>query len=141
MIQNPEQHQSLLDSPDSALTEILRWSSTNAYVQRLARRDFRFADQQIRAGDVVTLWNVSANRDDRQFPQPHRFDITRSPNRYLSYGSGLHRCVGAPLAQIGLTVLFERLVRHRVRFDLAGDVVPLHSNFILGTARLPLTYR
>jgi cytochrome P450 len=86
----------------------------------------------------VTLWNVSANRDPAQFPDPDLFDVTRSPNRHLSYGAGIHRCIGAPAAQRELSLLFEALLATPARFRLAGTPRRLRSNFILGTTSLPL---
>ncbi len=123
---------------DSAVGEMVRWSSTNAYVQRVALRDTVIGDQLIGAGQIVTLWNVSANYDEEQFPNAHTFDLARSPNRHLSYGSGLHRCIGASFAQVELSVLLERLVAAGVEFELAGPVRRLWSNFILGITELPL---
>jgi cytochrome P450 len=141
LIEEPAQWRLLTDRPGllgSAVNEMLRWSSTNAYVQRVALRDVELAGRQISAGDSVTLWNVSANRDEDQFADPGRFDITRTPNRHLSYGSGIHRCIGATLAHVELSTLFQRLMRERAGFTLAGEVMSLRSNFILGTTAMPL---
>lgn len=141
LAENPEEWAKLQAEPgllDSGLNEILRWSSTNAYVQRVAMRDVDFHGRQIRKGDSVTLWNVSANRDERQFPRAHEFHVDRSPNRHLTYGSGIHRCVGAPVAQVELPILYRELLDRRVRFTISGEVVRLRSNFILGVTHLPL---
>jgi cytochrome P450 len=141
LIEHPDQHDLLRASPrllGGAMEEMLRWSTTNAYVQRLATRDVRCRDVQIRAGDSVTLWNFSANRDESKFPAADRFDIARSPNRHLSYGAGIHRCIGAPIAQVELSLLFERLIAAGLTFRLAGEVRRLRSNFILGITRLPV---
>jgi len=124
--------------PDTAVNEMVRWASTNAYVQRVARSTVTIRDKTVRAGDSVTLWNVSANRDDEQFADPDRFDVTRTPNRHVSYGVGVHRCIGATLAGVELSVLFGRLADLGVRFERAGEVRRLRSNFILGTNALPL---
>jgi cytochrome P450 len=141
LIENPAQYERLLRSPtllDSALEEMLRYSSTNAYVQRVARRDVVRRGVQIRQGDSVTLWNFSANRDEEQFPNAAAFDVARTPNRHLTYGSGLHRCIGAPIAQAELGLLFGRLIADRIRFRQAGPARRLRSNFILGITELPL---
>lgn len=122
----------------SALEEMLRWSSTNAYVQRVATRDTSVRGVHIPAGDVVTLWNVSANRDPGQFTDPDRFDITRTPNRHLSFGSGIHRCVGAPTGNAEIVEAFTALVDSGLDFRLAGDPVRLRSNFILGFTSMPV---
>ena len=144
LIDHPAQHERLLADPGllpGALDEILRWSSTNAYVQRVAKHDVERNGVHIREGDSVTLWNVSANRDEAQFPAAHEFDVTRSPNRHLTYGAGIHRCVGAPVAQVELTLLFESLISAGLRFELAGPPRPLRSNFILGITNLPVRVR
>lgn len=141
LTEHPEQFRLLVNHPsqlDSAVNEMLRWASTNAYVQRIATRDVELAGELITAGDVVTLWNVSANRDERHFPNSHRFDVTRTPNRHLSYGVGIHRCIGAAVAHVELSTLFSRVCTTRRSFVLAGEVGRLRSNFILGTTRLPL---
>ena len=141
LTENPDEYDRLAATPGllgSALEEMLRWGSTNAYVQRVATRDVQRHDVTIRAGDSVTLWNVSANRDEAQFPDPYRFDVGRSPNRHVTYGSGIHRCIGAPVAQTEMSLLFERLLALGVRLRLDADVRRLRSNFILGITSLPV---
>jgi cytochrome P450 len=141
LMERPEQYERLCghhDLLDSALSEILRWSSPNAYDHRVATRDVRVRDKQIRAGDSVALWTVSANRDEAQFPDPDRFDIARSPNRHLSFGSGIHRCIGAALGTIELTTLYEKIISEPIRFMPDGEVRRQPSNFILGVADLPV---
>jgi cytochrome P450 len=142
LAEHPAEYDRLLAAPallEPALAEILRWSSTNAYVQRVATRDVKIRGRLIRSGDPVALWNVSANRDEDQFPGADRFDIGRSPNRHLSLGSGIHRCIGAPVGQAELSILFDRLVSKQIRLAISGPVRPLRSNFILGPTRLPVT--
>lgn len=140
-IRHPEQLRLLADRPelmDSAVNEVLRWGSTNSYVQRVAVRDVTVGGELIRAGETVTLWNVSANRDEEQFPDAHVFDITRHPNRHLSYGHGPHRCIGAQLAHAELSILWEELAAAGLHLALAGEVRRLRSNFILGITELPV---
>lgn len=139
--ENPGQYQKLLSDPgllDSAIAEILRWSSTNAYVQRVAVEELEIGGKQISRGDSVTLWNASANRDGRQFPDADRFDIARSPNRHLSFGSGIHRCVGSTVANVELPILFEKIARRGINFQVSGQVTRLRSNFIQGITSLPM---
>jgi cytochrome P450 len=141
LMEHPDQYDRLLADPGllgTALDEILRWSSTNAYVQRMAKRDVERRGRLIRAGDSVTLWNVSANRDEEQYPDGDRFDVGRTPNRHLTYGSGIHRCIGAPVAQAELSLLFRRLLAAGVRCEPAGPARRLRSNFILGITSLPV---
>lgn len=122
----------------NAIEEMLRWASVNAYVQRVVTRDTEFAGIPMRTGDSVTLWNVSANRDADQFPAPDSFDIRRSPNRHLSYGAGIHRCIGSSLAQVELSVVFDRLLDAGLRLRVAGPVQRTRSNFILGISQMPV---
>ncbi|MFF3643704.1 cytochrome P450 [Streptomyces sp. NPDC002564] len=139
---HPEQYGQLRTRPtllDSAVNEILRWSSTNLYVRRGALRDMEIGGRTIRGGDVVTLWNVSANRDAKQFTDPGTFDLARTPNRHLSYGVGLHRCIGAMLAQTELSVLFRQVAGLPAVFAPAGSPRRLRSNFINGTTSLPVS--
>ncbi|MEV0911244.1 cytochrome P450 [Streptomyces hokutonensis] len=141
LLENPGEWQRLREDPallPSALEEILRWSSTNAYVQRVAVRDTRVHGVEITGGDIVTLWNVSANRDGDQFTDPDRFDITRNPNRHLSFGSGLHRCIGAPAGNAELAEAFTALMGSGLEFRPAGNPIRLRSNFILGFTSLPV---
>jgi cytochrome P450 len=141
---NPAQFDALAKDPDlldSALAEMLRWTSVNAYVLRVAVRDTEIDGTPIRAGDRVTVWNVSANRDESQFADPDRFDVARHPNQHLAFGHGVHRCIGSTSGTAELSVLFGKLARRRIRVTLAGPVRRLHSNFILGITGLPVELR
>lgn len=137
----PGQWQRLLAAPElleCAVEEVLRWSSTNAYVRRAVTRDVEIGGTVLPEGSSVTLWNVSANRDAGQFPEPDRFDAGRSPNRHLSFGSGTHRCIGAPIGQIELSSVFGRMAARGLTLAPAGPAVRLRSNFILGFTALPV---
>jgi cytochrome P450 len=141
LLEHPQQYENLLRGPaglEVALNEILRWTSPNAYDHRVATRDVEIGGQTIAAGDSVALWIVSANRDPRVFAEPQRFDITRSPNRHIAFGSGLHRCVGAQLGLAELTLLYEHLIDEQVQLELVGEPVWMRSNFILGVNELPV---
>jgi cytochrome P450 len=141
LTENPEQDKRLREAPEllgSAVSEILRWSTTNAYVQRVATQDVTLGGKQLKKGDSVTLWNVSANRDESQFAGADQFRVDRSPNRHISYGSGVHRCIGSVVAQVELPAVFDQLVSRRLRFRVGGEVARLRSNFIQGITSLPL---
>jgi cytochrome P450 len=141
LMAHPAQYELLLTDPEvlpTAVDEILRWTSTAAYVQRIALREVTMRDQVIRAGDTVTLWNVSGNRDPGAFPAPDEFRLDRRPNRHLSYGSGLHRCIGSGLGQVEITVAFEQLLSRGLRLRPAGPAELFRSNFIQGVSRLPV---
>lgn len=118
--------------------EVLRWSSPANHFLRHATQDVRFGDVLIRAGDPVTVWLGSANRDDRVFADPFRFDVRREPNRHIAFGVGGHRCLGAPMARLALLVFFDEMLRHVRAIELTGPVEHLASNFIAGIKRLPV---
>jgi cytochrome P450 len=94
----------------------------------------------VRAGDIVTMWNISANRDEDAFAAPHRFDLTRSPNKHLSFGHGPHFCVGAFLGRLELRALLGALRQSVVDIRLAGEAAPIYSNFLNGYRSLPVVF-
>jgi cytochrome P450 len=100
---NPEQWQLLREQPGLARTateEILRFDGPIAAQGRWARTSFEIRDKAIQENDRVLLVQYAANHDPEVFEQPERFDITRSPNRHLGFGHGIHTCLGSPLARI-----------------------------------------
>ena len=99
----------------TAVEEILRWASSTAYNRRTATRDAMLAGAAIAAGDKVTLWWSSANRDEAVFPEPFRFDVRRQPNRHLAFGHGNHFCLGAVLARIEIRLVLEALLARVAR--------------------------
>src|SRR6185295_19012120 len=116
MIQNPEQRQLLEHVPalaSAAVEELLRYTSPlDMASQRFAREDLLIDSVKISQGELVIAVLGSANHDEAQFPDPEKFNITREPNKHVSFGQGAHFCIGAPLArlegQIALTTLFRR---------------------------------
>jgi cholest-4-en-3-one 26-monooxygenase len=125
---------------DSAVEEILRWTSPLHHMSRLAVADGEIRGQTIRAGDRVLMWYPSANRDESMFADPYRFDITRGPNEHLAFGIGEHFCLGAGFARKEIKVLFEELFRRMPDIQLNGPPERLRSNFINGIKRMPVTY-
>ena len=105
---------------------------------RHATRDVRIHDVLVAKGDPVTVWLGSANRDEKMFTDPFRFDVRRQPNRHIAFGVGAHRCLGAPMARLALHVFFDELLRHVRGIELAGPVEHLASNFIAGIKKLPV---
>ena len=97
---------------ETAVEEILRWTSPVVQFARTAVADFELGGTTIHAGDTVTLWYPSANRDERQFADPYRFDIGRNPNLHLAFGFGEHFCLGANLARWELRAVFRELAPH-----------------------------
>ena len=114
LIDRPDQWRAASAAPESMDTvadEILRFTSPAMHVLRTPREDTEIGGQQIRAGEPVTVWMPSANRDETVFDDPDRFDGTRHPNPHLAFGMGPHHCLGATLARIELRVLFDELLR------------------------------
>lgn len=122
----------------SGIEEAIRWAAPARHFLRCATRDTRLGDVTIAAGDAVVVWISSANRDERVFVDPHRFDVRRTPNRHLSFGDGHHYCIGAPLARLALRVFFSELFRRFASFEPAGEVEYVRSAWLAGIRRLPL---
>jgi cytochrome P450 len=125
----------------TAVEEMLRWASSTPYNRRTATRDIVVGGQRIRAGDKVTLWWASANRDERVFTDPYRFDITRSPNPHLAFGRGGHFCMGAALARMEMRVVLDALLDRVVSVELTGPVEYTRSNKHSGVRHMPVLLR
>ncbi|MEL6233067.1 MAG: cytochrome P450 [Pseudomonadota bacterium] len=124
---------------DSMADEIIRWASPATYFRRTATRDHHMHGQTIREGDKVLLWFASANRDAAMFADPFRVDLTRKPNRHLSFGQGgPHVCLGMWLARLEVRVVFEELVRRIGHIEQTGPEAFVRSNFVGGIKRLPV---
>ena len=140
--QHPEQWQRLREDPTllgSAVEEILRWSSPLLYFRRNAIQEITIDATVVEPGDIVSLWYVSANRDESVFENPEVFDISRYPNRQVAFGGGgVHLCLGASLARIELEVLFGVLLERASKVTLTADPNRLRSNFLNGIKHLPV---
>jgi cytochrome P450 len=121
----------------NAVSELIRWQTPLAHMRRTATRDTEFEGQAIRAGDKVVLWYLSANRDEAVFPQGDRIIIDR-PNarRHLAFGHGIHRCVGARLAELQIGVLLEEMAKRRLRVNVTEEPERVAACFIHGYRRL-----
>jgi cytochrome P450 len=106
---------------ETAVEEILRWTSPVVQFARTAVEDYDLHGQTIHAGDTVTVWYPAANRDEREFPDPYRFDVGRQPNHHLAFGYGEHFCLGANLARWELRAVFRELAPHLPAIELAGQ--------------------
>ncbi len=144
LMENPDQRRRLIDDPTlmpSAIEEMLRWVTPIMYFRRTATADTQINGQQIKAGDKVTLWYGSANRDETHFPDPDRFDVGRTPNAHVAFGGGgPHFCLGASLARLEGRVMFEELLRRLPDIELNGPVSRLRSYFINGIKHIPVKY-
>ena len=147
LIEHPAQLDELRDAViagrreviDSAVEEILRWGSVTMHFRRTATTDCELGGRMVRRGDKVVIWFISADYDERQFPDPYTFDIHRSPNDHVAFGRmSPHLCLGAQLARMELKVLFEELLPRLAAVRLAGPIERLRSNFISGIKRMPV---
>ena len=125
----------------AAVEEMLRWASSTPYNRRTATRDVTLGDAEIRAGDTVTLWWASANRDDAEFADPDRFVPARSPNRHLAFGHGSHFCLGARLARLEIAVLVEAMLDAVTVPERTGEMEWTRSNKHTGVRHLPMVLR
>lgn len=136
----PDQRKLFEQSPDlipNAVQECIRYQTPLAHMRRTCTEDTEQFGQQIRKGDKVVLWYLSANRDEELFDNADRLDITReNARRQLAFGYGIHRCVGARLAELQLRVLLEEMHRRRMRVHVAGDVERVRANFVHGFRKL-----
>jgi cytochrome P450 len=142
LLQNPDQQSLLRARPDlirTAVEEFLRYESPHQRTLRVARADTTIADRAIRAGDVVALLNGSANRDPAQFSDPDRLVLERWPNRHLAFSTGVHFCIGAPLARIECAAAVSGILERFSRLELVEKQPTWLENYTLRTlTQLPL---
>jgi cytochrome P450 len=142
LMDNPDQLKLLQDEPSlipGAVEEMLRWGSPTIMFRRTATRDTELRGVTIKEKDKVVVWFASANYDEEVFPDPFRFDVTRTPNRHFAFGAGgPHFCLGAPLARLEMRVMFEELLPRIKGMESAGEVSRLRSNFINGIKHMPV---
>lgn len=144
LLEHPDQLDALRARRDllpTALEEMLRWTTPSPMKRRTATRPVVLRGCAIEPGDKVVVWEGSANRDEAQFPDAHRFDVTRDPNPHLAFGHGTHYCLGAHLARLEMRVVFEELLDRFAAIELAGDVEWTRSNRHTGIRRLPVALR
>jgi len=164
LLENPEEFKRLQENQNSliksAIEESLRYRSSAQFVTRVANTDVTLSEggdkerqhtREIKKGQKIALFLGSANHDETVFTDPERFDITRKNLRHLGFGTGIHFCLGAPLArlegQIALKVMLERFENFQFNFDysdrqdLYRKVSPLKSSFLLGLSHLPLRFQ
>lgn len=121
-----------------AVEEILRWVSPVAAMRRTALVDMEIGGKSIAAGDKVVLWFSAANRDPEVFDAPHEFRIDRKPNDHLTFGWGVHFCLGAHLARAEVRSFFTEVLRRNLRFEVTGDPVRVYHNIFRGWTQLPV---
>jgi len=121
------------------VAEMVRWQTPVIHMRRTAVRDFELGGKQIKDGDKVIMWYLSGNRDESVFTDADKLIVDRPNARsHVSFGFGIHRCMGNRLAEMQLRVLWEEILQRFDHVELAGDVVRLPNNFIRGIAEVPV---
>jgi cytochrome P450 len=143
LIEHPDQLTRLRDNPalmPTAVEEMIRWSTPVKEFMRTATADTEVRGVPIAKGESVYLAYVSGNRDEDVFDQPFRFDVSRDPNKHLSFGYGVHFCLGAALARMEMNSLFTELVPRLESIELAGAPELSATTFVGGLKHLPIRY-
>ncbi|MFG2290980.1 cytochrome P450 [Streptomyces sp. NPDC048595] len=143
LAEHADQWRRLKDGEVTAETtteEVLRWTTPAMHFGRRALVDVPLRDQVIKEGDVVTLWNSSANFDEEAFEDPYAFDVGRTPNRHLVFGHGPHFCLGAFLGRVHVNAMVEALRGMVAGIELLGPPQRLYSNFVHGYSGLPVAF-
>ncbi len=134
--QFPEQFAKLKADPSlipNMVPEIIRWQTPLAHMRRTCTQDIEFQGKQMKKGDRVVMWYVSGNRDDTVIDQPDQFIIDRDRSRHhLSFGFGIHRCMGNRVAEMQLRILWEEILARYSHVEVVGEPARVASNFVLG---------
>ncbi len=142
LMANPDQAALLRERPDLiawAVEEFLRVSAAVYHFRRTATRDMVLSGKEIKAGEKVTMWFGSGNRDESVFADPDRFDVTRKPNQHMTFGrGGPHLCLGNSLARMEIQIMFEELLARGTQLEPNGRPDYVYSNFVHGFKRLPV---
>ncbi len=140
--QFPDQLELLQKNPEliyNMVAEVVRWQTPLSHMRRTAAADYEIGGETIRKGDKVVMWYYSGNRDESVFDDGDRFDITRKNTRNsLSFGFGIHRCLGMRLAELQMRVLWEEILKRWKRIEITGEVERVESNFVNGYAHMPV---
>ena len=138
----PDQYDKLIADPDllaGLVPEVLRWQTPLSYMRRTATRDCEIRGRQIRKDDQVLMWYISANRDEDVFTDADVLDIERpNADRHLSFGYGIHFCMGSRLAELQLRILWEEILQRFERIEVQDEPERTFSSFVKGYARLPV---
>jgi len=134
--QNPGEYAKLRNNPTvipSMVSEIIRWQTPLAHMRRKATKDYVLGGKTIKAGEKVVMWYISGNRDERAIDKPNEFIIDRDRARqHLSFGFGIHRCMGNRLAEMQIRILWEEIQKRFHMVEVVGDPVLVPSNFVHG---------
>ena len=139
---HPDQYRKLRENPallDTFVPEVIRWQTPLAHMRRTALADFELGGKQIRKGDKVVMWYVSGNRDEEVIDKPYDFIIDRArPRTHISFGFGIHRCVGMRLAELQLKIIWEEIFKRFDRIEVVDEPKRVYSSFIKGYETLPV---
>ncbi|MEU7556600.1 cytochrome P450 [Streptomyces sp. NPDC044571] len=125
----------------TAAEEFLRWTAPVTHILRTAQQDTALDGVRIAAGDAVTVWLPSLNRDEAVFDEPDRFLLDRTPNHHVAFGGGGHFCIGANLARLTIKVMLDELARLPAEIEIGGRPERIASHILGGLTSLPLTFR
>ena len=121
------------------VSEVIRWQTPLAHMRRKATADVELGGKLIRKGERVVMWYISGNRDEEAIDRPDEFIIDReNPRNHISFGFGIHRCMGNRLAEMQLRVLWEEILQRFERVEVVGEPERVHSNFVMGYSDLPV---
>ncbi len=138
----PEEWEKLKANPDlvtNMVSEIIRYQTPLAHMRRTALEDIEFQGKQIKKGDRVVMWYFSGNRDDEVIENPDQFKIDReNARRHVSFGFGIHRCMGNRVAEMQLRILWEEVLKRFDKVEVVGEPERVLSNFVLGYTKLPV---
>ena len=136
----PNEFTKLKNNPSvipNMVSEIIRWQTPLAYMRRIAKVDVELNDQTIKKGDKVVMWYASGNRDEQHFEQANDFIIDRKNARsHMSFGFGIHRCMGNRLAELQLRILWEELLARFDTIEVLSEPEIVQSNFVRGYAKM-----
>ena len=142
LVENPEQLELVRSRRElipNLVSEIIRYHTPVLHMRRTARNDVELAGRRIAKGDKVVMWYISGNRDEDKIDRADRFIVDRArPRQHLSFGAGIHRCVGDRLAEQQIRILWEEILQRDLRFEIMGPPQRLYSNFIRGIRTLPV---
>jgi cytochrome P450 len=140
--ENPEQYKKLRENPallDSFVPEVIRWQTPLAHMRRTALADAEIGGKKIKKGDKIVMWYVSGNYDEEAIEKPNDFIIDRKrPRNHLSFGFGVHRCVGMRLAELQLKIIWEEILKRFEKIEVVGEPKRPYSSFIKGYDLLPV---
>jgi hypothetical protein len=140
--ENPDQYDKLIANPalvESFVPEVIRWQTPLAHMRRTTTQDTELGGKTIRKGERVVMWYVSGNRDEEAIEHPNDFVIDRpNPRNHMSFGFGIHRCLGLRVAELQLKIIWEEILKRFKRIEVVGEPRRVYSSFVKGYEHLPV---